>query len=559
MNFRENNLEFGQVGSVDGKTIKIKAEKLEILQEPGNPRSMLIVEVGAFVNCGGSHGDTICIISRVLLEEVVLKNPETGNIELGDRKVVELSVVGSLKNQKFSRGVDRLPTINCKCYLLIGNQIQHILGVDLSEEEDGRPKKYFKVGKRPMLDSGDVYFDLDKFLGRHVAILGTTGSGKSCTVATIAQSILRDYPYPRMVFFDIHDEYAAAFPASGNKSNIIPWKDFSLPYWFLDFEEFMAIFYPGAGTTQVAFIKSEIERLKKEQFEDNQILFDRVSVDSPVFFLFEDLLEVINTNSETGTKTEKEPWIKIQMRFNLVRNDPRYSFLFREIDAKTNLEDYFKRLLSIATDDERFITILDLSGLPTEVRTACVGVLARLFFDFRFWDYDPENLPIALILEEAHSYIPDEGEAKYKIALERIERIAKEGRKYGISLVVVSQRPSNVSSTVLSQCGTFVTLRLTNDKDQNKIGRLLPDTLGDQTNILSGLRDGEALVSGDAIKLPGKVYFERPDPEPKSNDVKYHNSWTSGISEDYDLARIIYSWNKGEKTETTNEDQQNQD
>ncbi|MDX2072643.1 MAG: ATP-binding protein [Haliscomenobacter sp.] len=188
-----------------------------------------------------------------------------------------------------------------------------------------------------------------------------------------------------------------------------------------------------------------------------------------------------------------------------------------------------------------------LSGLPSEVRNICVGVLARLCFDYVYWDFDPEHLPFALVLEEAHSYIPEEDSVEFALSRKHIERIAKEGRKYGLSLIVVSQRPSNISSTVLSQCGTFITLRLTSDLDQNKVKRFLPDTLESQANTLPSLRDGEAFVTGDAIKLPRKVYFRKPSPTPKSNDVRYHKSWSEGIPSTYDLKEIVSNWKSNQK------------
>ena len=193
------------------------------------------------------------------------------------------------------------------------------------------------------------------------------------------------------------------------------------------------------------------------------------------------------------------------------------------------------------------MNILDLSGLPSNVRNVCIGVLARLCFDYKYWDLDPETLPMALVLEEAHTYIPEESSTRFSLCKERVERIAKEGRKYGLSLIVVTQRPSNISTTVLSQCGTYITLRLTNDHDQNNVKRLLPDALSGQADILPSLRDGEALVSGDGIKLPRKVLFRKPSPLPKSNDIAYHKSWGKELSEDYTTELAIRGWKVREK------------
>lgn len=540
MNLRLKELCFGRVRSVDGSEILLRADKLKM--EDGN--ESIHVEVGSFVDCGGFHGDTICIVTRIQIEEVERKD---GTLQ--ENKIVNLSVVGSLdEKSKFTRGVDQLPSISCDSYLLKGDQINSLLGID-DDCEDGNSKRYFKVGRRSMKGAGNVYFNLDKLLGRHVAILGTTGSGKSSTVARIAQSILQDYPYPRLIFFDIHNEYPNAFSKQWEeKANCIEWSKFSLPYWFLDLEEFINIYYPSAGGTQKMYLKELIEELKCKNIEDEKIR-ERISVDSPIFFDIDILIKRIEEKKEAvKATTEKDTLNKIILKIKSINEDTRFNFLKVDKETQLSLTKYFTSLFGINPENEKYISVLDLSGLPTEVRAICVGVLARLCFDYCYWDIDPENLPIALILEEAHSYIPEENSSEYSICLQRIEKIAKEGRKYGLSLIVVSQRPSNVSSTVLSQCGTFITLRLTSDLDQNKIKRLLSDTLGDQANILPSLRDGEALVTGDAMLLPGKVYFEEPDPRPKSNDVRFHKAWTDGIPEEYDIQKIIMDWQIREKS-----------
>ncbi|ODA43021.1 ATP-binding protein [Desulfosporosinus sp. BG] len=540
MSNRISDLIFGEVRSVDGSKITVKANVLNCVNNQQN----FHVDVGAFVNCGGGHGDTICTITRVLIEEIERKETVVEN------QIVELAIVGSINAQgKFTRGIDKLPPIKCSVYLLNGDQINNLMGVTINRHEgqEQMPFKHFKVGKRPIVGAGEVYLDLDKLLGRHVAILGTTGSGKSCTVATIVQSILRDYSYPRMIFFDIHNEYANAFSEEWEaKSHCVTWETFSLPYWFLDLEEFLAIYHPDAGSNQKAEIKKIIEELKRETC-DEQNVKDRISVDSPVYFDIDILIEKIVIKKTPLSPSNQEPWNKMLLKIENINNDTRYNFLRKDMEQKLSLENYFISLFGLNPEHPSYITVLDLSGLPSEVTTVCIGVLSRLCFDYCYWDIDPENLPLALIMEEAHNYIPEDDKSKYSLCRDRVEKIAKEGRKYGLSLIVVSQRPSNVSTTVLSQCGTFITLRLTSDLDQNKIRRLLPDTLGDQANILPSLRDGEALVTGDAVTLPGKVFFNEPNPWPKSNDVRFHKSWTAGLPVGYNVATIINSWKLSEK------------
>ncbi|TJY42226.1 DUF853 family protein [Cohnella pontilimi] len=530
MDLRKSALSFGKVISVDGSKVTVKAESLRNLDGD----TTLYVEVGSFVNCGGFHGDTICTITRVLIEEVERRE------NIVENKIVELSIIGSKGvDGRFTRGADKLPSIGCDAFLLNGEQVNFLLGINLDEEER---KKYFKVGRRSMNGAGDAYLNLDKLLGRHTAIVGTTGSGKSSTVARIAQSILESYPKPRLIFFDIHNEYTNAFSGTWQqKANCIEWDSFSLPYWFLDLDEFISIYYPEAGGTQKMYIKEMIEELKRLDIPEPED--QKVSVDSPIYFDMDTLIGKISRKRDgETTEAKRDPFNKMILKIQSIHNDTRFSFLKRDMDEKKSLAAYFKFILGLDSDNQKYISVLDLSGLPAEVRTICVGVLTRLCFDYRYWDMDPENLPIALILEEAHTYIPEDSSSKYTLCLERVEKVAKEGRKYGLSLIVVTQRPSNISSTVLSQCGTFVTLRLTNDLDQNKIKRLLPDTLGDQADILSSLRDGEALVTGDAMTLPGKVLFDPPAPRPKSNDVRFHKAWIDGPPPGYSVEDISKWW-----------------
>ncbi len=543
---RETALKFGKIKEVEGSSITLHAEFLE--REFENVK--YCAEVGAYVNCGGAHGDTICTISKVQITEIekTIRSNNSFEIIREERKVVTLTILGCAVSGKFSRGVKRLPTINCETYFLSSDQVNQLIGIDIEED-----KEHFCVTDKS--DDNQTYLNLDKLMGRHTAILGTTGSGKSCTVASIVQSILSSYECPRMLFFDIHNEYPAAFgynkdaPNSKfkNKTNAIPWCEFMLPYWFLDLEEFFGVYNLEPGSNQKAILKRLITKLKVIEAVNLNIDGIVVSADSPIFYNIDTLIKELNKEKEPLTATNSKPYDSILLKLQSIRDDTRYSFLHGKIDNKTSIAEYFEFLLGIG-EKESYLNILDLSGLPAEVRAVCVGVISRLCFDFKYWGLDPENIPLNLILEEAHTYIPEDSDSKFNISKDRVERIAKEGRKYGIGLTVVTQRPSNVSTTVLSQCGTYISLRLTNDLDQNKIKRLLPDTLAGQVDFLPSLRDGEAFVSGDAINLPRKVQFRVPNPMPKSNDIRYHKSWKLGKPATYSIKELVNSWLKQDKS-----------
>ncbi|PTP13682.1 hypothetical protein CWO27_14575 [Vibrio sp. 10N.286.51.C3] len=549
---REEALKFGKIKEVDGATIILHAEFLECeFQEVKH-----CAEVGAYVNCGGAHGNTICTISKVQITEIEkTKRSESGlEIVREERKVVTLSILGCAVNGKFNRGTKRLPTINCDTYFLSSDQVNRLIGIDLKED-----KEHFRV--TDVKDDDQTYLNLDKLMGRHTAILGTTGSGKSCTVASIVQSILSSYECPRILFFDIHNEYPSAFGYNDEvpndsfkeKTNAIPWCEFSLPYWFLDLEEFLAVYSLDRGSNQKAILKEFITKLKNKECKKLPNII--TSVDTPIFFDINDLISELTSERDekndkgkkVKTAADQKTYTGIILKLESILNDSRYSFLHNNIHKETTIDSFFKTILGL-NESDKYLNLLDLSGLPAEIRAVCVGVISRLCFDFKYWDLDPENIPLNLILEEAHTYIPEDSDSKFNISKERVERIAKEGRKYGIGLTVVTQRPSNVSTTVLSQCGTYIALRLTNDLDQNKIKRLLPDTLAGQVDFLPSLRDGEAFVSGDSINLPRKVQFRVPNPMPRSNDVRYHKSWKLGKPDNYSLKALVDSWYKQDKS-----------
>jgi uncharacterized protein len=227
---------------------------------------------------------------------------------------------------------------------------------------------------------------------------------------------------------------------------------------------------------------------------------------------------------------------RMESRFD----DPRYQFLFSDKTSGTPFDDVLSILF--AADGAVQMTVIDLSGLPSEILSILVGVLCRLAFEYKYWDNDPNFLPITLVLEEAHNYLPRSDDARDRICLERVERIAKEGRKYGVSLIVVSQRPSEVSETVLSQCANFIVLRLTNPTDQGYVKRLLPDFLAVAVDMLPYLRTGEAVISGEAVEVPTRVRITKPDPTPRSNDVGYQRGWTEGVPNGYSPKNVVAGW-----------------
>jgi DNA helicase HerA-like ATPase len=428
-----------------------------------------------------------------------------------------------------------------------------------------------------------VLVDGDRFFGKHIGVVGSTGSGKSCTVARIlqegiqatqdqsAKSVLNN---SHIIIFDLHGEYETAFP----DARVIGVDDLKLPYWLMDSEELEEMFIESNEENS----HNQISQFRQAVIENKQRhakTRDTISYDSPVYFSLGEVLNYLtNLNTEvigklagegvpklkdgtlvksrsehyfderhefvpsttaTATKASNGPFYgeldRFLMRLEGRRNDTRLDFLLKP--RKPDGNEYFTAdlgpLLEQITgygEKKTNVTIIDLSGIPFEVLSVVVSLMTRLIFTFGFYlrkgkKIDDRDLPFLLVYEEAHNYVPRREAARYRSVKRAIERIAKEGRKYGISLMIVSQRPAEISETVFSQCNNFVAMRLTNPADQQYVKRLLPDNLNAITDALPSLEQREAIVIGDSISVPSLVRVDDVDPTPDSRDVDFLQEW----------------------------------
>jgi DNA helicase HerA-like ATPase len=389
----------------------------------------------------------------------------------------------------------------------------------------------------------------DKFFNKHIAVVGSTGAGKSHAVAKIIQEAAKakEGSYQglnnsHVIIFDIHSEYKNAFPTA----HYIDVESMVLPYWMMNSEELQDLFIESSeeqSHNQVAILKKTITDNKTKHADADTT---KVHYDTPTFFdLNEVLKEITDKNEEMvmGAKagTEKQGPLHGKLNNFLTRlegkvTDKRLEFLFAKNTYKITLEETIRQFISYEKDKTANITIIDLSGVPFEVLSITVSLISRLLFDYGYHykkaHPDSKNeTPLLVVYEEAHKYVPKSDLSKYNPSRIAIERIAKEGRKYGVSAVIVSQRPSEISETIFSQCNNFISMRLSNPDDQNYVKRLLPDTLGSLTEVLPILKAGEALLIGDAIVMPSVVQINRCDPEPSSSDVPYYEEWKKGWKE----------------------------
>lgn len=470
--------------------------------------------------------------------------------------VVRVVLVGTYKvvygNEAnvFKRGADSFPQIDRECYFLHGANLQrfmNLLGSGLEDAERLEIGRYISDQDAVAIANGD------KFFQRHASILGSTGSGKSWCVALLLEraATLR---YPNIIVFDMHGEYmplckgeegyASSLRIAGPADLEDPGEDaLFLPYWLLGREEMLSMFLERSdqnAPNQASRFTYHVRELKEETLEkeDKAEVLRTFTVDSPVPYRLEELLERLNYDNEEmvpGTnRPKKGDWndrlTRFLSRLEAKIEDRRYGFLFNPPAESLEydwLSKQLKKLLG-SGDEQPGIKIVDFSEVPPDVLPVVAAVLARLVYNVQFWSDPSSRTPFTILCDEAHLYLPvkEDADAVERQALGVFERIAKEGRKYGTSLVVVSQRPADVSRTILSQCNNFVVLRLSNERDRATIRSLVPDSLSALTEALPLLDTGECILLGDAVLLPARIKLNEPDVKPDSATRDFWTDWS---------------------------------
>lgn len=482
--------------------------------------------------------------------------------------------VDGAKKNTFKRGADSFPQIDRECYVVEGANLQRfmgILGADYPENER------LKLGVFVADRTAEAIASGDKFFQRHAAILGSTGSGKSYAVALILERAAQ-LKYPNILVFDMHGEYAPLADASkggyatrlriaGPGDLTSPAADaLFLPYWLLNRDEMLSMILDRSdqnAPNQASRFTSHVRALKQKTLESEgkDDVAKTFTVDSPIPYAIKDLLNVLITDNTTKgvgkTGPVKGEWedklTRFISRMEAKLEDRRYGFMFAP-PAVANTYGWLAAQIArlLGSNGGKGIKIIDFSEVPSDVLPVVTGTLARLLYDVQFWMASEKRTPVTLLCDEAHLYLPvrDDADAVQRQALGAFERIAKEGRKYGFSLLVVSQRPSDVSRTILSQCNNFLSLRLTNDADQGVIKRLMPDSLAGLTSILPLLDTGEALMLGDAVLLPSRIKLDVPTVAPDSATRDFWKDWGSQAPDESALARAVESLRSQTRTPT---------
>jgi hypothetical protein len=560
------------------------------------------LQIGRYLKIAQGNNDfTIAIITNIKGVHVLAE--VDGKEQIKWTFHVECQAVGTLGSDgQFQRGSVLLPVPTEPAYP-IEKEI-------LAKLFQGGDQYDLPFGALSMNREIQVHIDGDRFFGKHIGVAGSTGSGKSCTVARILQQVVGIHNSENahvgqqrnshVVLFDIHSEYRAAFTLAKEQQfslNVLDIDNLQLPYWLMNSEELESLFIESNEANshnQVSQFKRAVI-LNKEKH--NPTAKD-VTYDTPVYFSIEEVYYYIeNMNREIISKANGENQPKLADETLVTRREDHYFTRIHDFVAQASsgkmkatngpfcgefnrfvsrletkladkrlrflldpkkqdgkpfetgdFEEIMKQFLGYLNKSN--VTIVDLSGVPFEVLSITVSLVARLVFDFCFHysklQHEKEllnDVPVMIVCEEAHNYVPQKNDAAYRASRQSIERIAKEGRKYGLSLMTVSQRPSEVSETIFAQCNNFVALRLTNNNDQSYIRRLLPENSKAVTDVLPNLADGECVVVGDAVLFPAVVQMEMPDPQPQSQTVKIYKEWQKDWR-DVAFADVIKRWRK---------------
>ena len=515
----------GRVAFVTGSQV------VAIIDDPQSPAASQL-QMGALVKMQSGGSVVFGVVSGLSMplpaEEAGQKDMMTLEIEL----LGEVLKAGDGGLTAFRRGVSSPPQLNAPVLTTVKADLMRVYATP--------NKQTARIGTLHQDRQVPVHVMNNELLGKHFAILGTTGCGKSCATTLMLQAIIEKNPQSHIVLLDPHNEYASAFPGS---AEIIDTSNLELPYWMLEFNEFLGVVLGGVDRAEKAEIAILTEALPavKAQFQKDGQRNSRITVDTPVPYRLTDLVQYIDTAMGKLDKADSSaPYQRLKSRLSALQGDPRYRFMFGGVSVRDNMEKILCRLFRIPVDGKP-ISILDLSGVPSEIVNVVVSVLCRITFDFAIWA--DRRVPILLVCEEAHRYAAQSGLGfePTKVAL---ARIAKEGRKYGVSLCLVSQRPSEMATEILSQCNTVFAMRMTNQFDQEILRAIISDSSQGFEQSLPSLGNGEAIAVGEGVSVPMRLCFDAlpEDRRPRSETADFTASWQSPNEDEGFVREIVQRW-----------------
>lgn len=567
-NFKDEDA-LGKVASVDTANVIIYVENIEQLKR-------LQVNHLAVLQSSKVGQHLVGLITQVTRKKIIDDIIDDGiNDQKSEINLCRIALIGTMidrdgeRENVFRRTLESVPEIDANCFSLEGKNLTDFMRTLSNVAAEG---KSLQLGRYTLDEHAIAYLNGNKFFQRHAFIGGSTGSGKSWTTAKIIEQ-MSNLSTSNAIVFDLHGEYSPlvgkgirhfkiAGPADVEAKRVINDGVLYLPYWLLSYEALVSMFVERSdqnAPNQAMIIAREINQAKRSYLEENdqKDILKHFTVDSPVPFNLNtlmDRLNEINMEMVPGARGERQGdfFGKLSRMISRLENklsDRRLGFMFNggdDILSFNWLEAFTNAVLGSTTENgEAGIKIIDFSEVPSDVLPLIVSLVARVTFSIQQWTPSELRHPVALLCDEAHLYMPQRNIADSvdDISLDIFERIAKEGRKYGVSLVVISQRPSEVNKTMLSQCSNFVSMRLTNAEDQGVIKRLLPDSLGGFSDILPTLDTGEALVVGDASLLPSRIRIDEPQNKPNSGTVNFWDVWQNPVK-DSRLSTAVDNWRK---------------
>jgi hypothetical protein len=438
------------------------------------------------------------------------------------------------KIHSFRRGVTRYPIPGAMVFPATNSDLRQIYA------SDGRSA--IQIGTvYPTSDiRAGIY--IDAMLGKHFALLGSTGTGKSTSASLILHRICEAAPQGHIVMIDPHGEYAAAFRNTGLIFDV---GNLQMPYWLMNFEEHCEVFLTSSGKDRQEdadiLSKCLLASRSKNRLAETM---GKITVDSPIPYLLSDLTNIIqNEMGKLDKATSTAPYMRIKTKIEELKADPRYQFMFSGMLVGDTMAEFISKIFRMPTGGKP-ISIIDVSGVPSDITATVVAVLSRLVFDFAIWGREEKTSPILLVCEEAHRYVPSEKNADGSSVGKILSRIAKEGRKYGIALGLITQRPSDLAEGVLSQCGTIISMRLNNDRDQAFVKAAMPEGARGFLDSIPALRNRECIISGEGVSIPMRVSFDNLEEakRPASEDPSFVDLWRQGGGEEDAVFRTVQRW-----------------
>lgn len=537
-----------QDGSI-GRIVSVTGSKaIVLLDNQHNGQSLKLSErpeMGTLMAIPQANTTVLAIVSAL---SVPVPAQGDNDVEIW---IAELGLVGELRNSddgksaSFNRGVTVYPSLGDRVRVASTEQLECAFCGDMTGS--------VRVGGIRQDSTIPAMVRVDDLLGKHFAVLGTTGTGKSCTTALILRAILEKNPNAHIVLLDPHNEYATAF---NEWAEVISPRNMQLPYWLLNFEELVEVLMGGSATDHY---KSEIEILQelvpiaKANYQTGRTGKDgqsvrrgleqnRYTVDTPVPYRMSDILAMVDDRmGRLENKKDLHPYRQLRQRIEMISQDGRYAFMFGQLTVYDGMAAILGRIFRVPVNNKP-ITILELTGLPSEIVNVVVSVLCRMTFDFALWG--DGHIPVTLVCEEAHRYVPAKQDSGFDPCRRSIAKIAKEGRKYGASLCIVTQRPAEIDPTILSQCNTVFALRMSNDRDQQIVQSAVSDTGSGLLEFLPALGQREAIAFGDGVTLPVRLRFDMlpPNALPRSSTARFSEKWQSSLGDEDFLDRLVERW-----------------